>query len=88
MKTTNDVDGKIEALRKKQSALKAAIAREVVRAQEKRRKDDGRLFAITGEAVIRSARRSPQFELMLKQVLQSAEMRDTDRAYLAGKGWL
>ena len=81
-------DEKLEALRRKEAALKAAIAAEKVRQQKRREREDARLFAIVGEAVIRNARQSPQFELMVKQLLQSAELRDTDRAFLSGKGWL
>ena len=88
MVNANIVNEKLEALRRKEAALKAAIAAEKVRQQKRREKEDARLFAIVGEAVIRNARRSPQFELMLKQVLQSAELRDTNRAFLSGKGWL
>lgn len=77
---------RLETLRKREASLRAAIAFEKVRRQKLMEKEDARLFAIVGEAVIHNARRSPQFELMLKQVLQSAEMRDTERAFLAGKG--
>jgi len=84
--TTNNA--KLEALRKREAALRAAIAAEKVRQQNRREKDDARLFAVVGEALTRYAQQSPDFELMLKQVLQAAAMRDSDRAFLAGKGWL
>ena len=83
-----NIDAELEALRRKEVALRETIAAAKVRRQKLMGKEDARLFSIAGEAVIRSAKRSPQFELMLKQVFQSAEMRDTDRAFLAGKGWL
>ena len=81
-------DARIEALRKREQAIKAAIAAEQIRRQKRREKDDARLFAIVGEALVKNAAQSPDFRLMLKQVLQSAALRETDRAFLAGKGWL
>ena len=84
----NSNSSRIDALRKREAALKAAIAAERVRQQKRREKDDARVFAVVGEALARYAEGSPDFRLMLKQVLQSADLRDTDRAFLAGKGWL
>ncbi len=78
----------LDALRKKEAALKAAIATERVRQQKRLEKDNARLFSIVGEALVQNARQAPDFRLMLEQVLQSADMRDTDRAFLTGKGWL
>jgi hypothetical protein len=43
---------------------------------------------VLGQAVTYQAAQSPDLKLMIKQVLQSAELRDTDRAFLAGKAWL
>jgi len=79
---------RIDALRRREAALKAAIAAEKVRQQKRKEKDDARVFAVVGEALTRYAEQSPDFRLMLKQVLQSADLRDTDRAFLAGKGWV
>ncbi len=78
----------LDALRKKEAALKAAIATEKVKQQKRQEKDDARLFSIVGAALVQNAAQSPDFRLMLKQVLQSAALRETDRAFLAGKGWL
>ncbi len=80
--------GRLEALRQREAALRAAIAAEKVRQQKRKEKADARVFAIVGEALTRYAERSPDFRLMLGQVLQSAELRDTDRAFLAANGWL
>jgi|HubBroStandDraft_2_1064218.scaffolds.fasta_scaffold1202265_1 hypothetical protein len=82
------INGKLEALRIREAALRAAIATEKVRQQRKKDKEDARLFSIVGEALVRNAAQSPDFQMMLKQVLHSANLRDTDRAFLAGKGWL
>lgn len=81
-------DSKLDALLKREQSLKTAIAAEKVRQQKREEKDAARLDAIIGAALVRYAGQSPEFKLMLQQVLQSAEMRDTDRTFLAGKGWL
>ena len=79
---------RIEALRKREQAIKAAIAAEQIRRQKRKEKDDARLFSVVGAALVQNAAQSPDFRLMLKQVLQSAALRETDRVFLAGKGWL
>lgn len=79
---------RLAELHRREAALKAAIAEEKVRQQKRKEKMDARVFAIVGEALARQAERSPDFRLMLQQVLQSAELRDTDRAFLAANGWL
>ena len=79
---------KLDDLLRREQALKAAIATEKVRQQKKREKEDARLFSIVGEALVKNAAQSPDFQLMLKQVLQSAALRESDRDFLAGKGWL
>ena len=83
-----DPISKLEALRRREQSLKSRIAEEKVRQQRQKEKDDGRLFTIVGEALVHYAEKSPDFRLMLSQVLQSSELRDTDRAFLALKGWL
>jgi hypothetical protein len=81
-------NSKLEALHKREAVLKEAIAFEKVRQQKRREKDRARLASIIGEALTHYAERTPDFGLMLQQVLQSAELRDTDRAFLAANGWL
>ena len=87
-KNSGNSNERIDALLRREAAIKAAIAAEKVREQKRKEKTDARVFAIVGEALTRQAERSPDFRLMLRQVLQSAELRDTDRAFLAGNGWL
>jgi len=79
---------RLAALRNREAALKQAIENERVRLQKRREKDRARLASIIGEALTHYAERTPDFRLMLQQVLQSAELRDTDRAFLAANGWL
>jgi hypothetical protein len=87
MNSGNVVNAKLDELRRREQALKAAIAQEKVKEQKRKDKENARLFSVLGEALAHYATKSPDFKLMLKQVLQSAELRDTDRAFLAGKGW-
>ena len=80
---------KLEALRKKEAALKAAIAAEQVKQQKRNQRENARLFSIVGQALVENAAKNPDgLGLMVKQVLQAAELRETDRAFLSGKGWL
>jgi hypothetical protein len=85
---SGNANQKLEILRKREAALRAAIAAEKVRQQKKNEKDDARLFSIVGAALVQNATQSSDFHLMLKQVLQAAELRDTERALLISKGWL
>jgi hypothetical protein len=83
-----NANSRISALLKREAALKTAIAAEKVREQKRREKDAAREAAVIGEALLFHAKQSPDFRLMLKQVLQSAVRRDTDRAFIAERGWL
>lgn len=87
MNETNG-NGKIEALRKREAALKAAIAVEQIKQQKAKAKLQAREFATVGEALCKYAAQSADFRLMLKQVLQSAVTDDAVRKFLAGRGWL
>jgi len=81
-------NGRIDALLRREAALKAAIAAEKVRQQKRKEKNDARVFAIIGEALARYAEQSPDFRLMLKQVLESSALRDVDRAVLVANDFL
>lgn len=88
METNNGMNGKIEALRKREAALKAAIAAEQVRQQKRRERENARLASIIGAALIENAAKNPDtLGLMVKQVLQASELRESDRSFLAAKGW-
>jgi len=79
---------KIEILRKREAALKAAIAAEQVKQQKAKAKLQAREFVTVGEALCKYAAQSPDFHLMLRQVLQTAVTDDASRKFLAGRGWL
>ena len=81
-------NGKLEALRKREAALKAALAAELVKQQKAKAKMAAREYATVGEALVKYAVQSPDFHLMLKQVLASAVTDDAARKFLLGRGWL
>jgi len=85
---TKNGSEKIEALRKREAALKAAIAAEQVRQQKAQAKLQVREFSAVGEALVKYAGQSPDFKLMLKQVLASAVTDEPTRKFLSGRGWL
>jgi hypothetical protein len=81
------VNGRLEALRKRQDALKTAIALEIVREQKKKERDEARLFSIIGAAAMRYAAKHPEFRLALKDVLQAAtSLGDGERKLLREAG--
>jgi hypothetical protein len=84
----NNAHTKIEALRKREAALKAAIAAEQARQQKTRLKLQAREFSAVGEALCKYAGQSPDFKLMLKQILASAALDEASRRFLSGRGWL
>lgn len=81
-------NNRIQILRKREAALREAIAAEKVREQKRRAKDDARLHSILGNALVEHAEQSSDLRLMLQQVLQSAVKADSDRNFLKTKGWL
>ncbi|WP_263351368.1 hypothetical protein [Acidicapsa acidisoli] len=82
-------NSRIEALRKREAALREAIAMEKVRQQKKDEKDDARLHLIIGGALVRNAAQHSDYELMLKSVLTSmTTFTDGEKKLLRAKGWL
>lgn len=81
-------NGILETLLSKEAALRAAIAAEKVRQQKAAAKLQAREFVTVGEALVKYAGQSPDFHLMLKQVLQTAVTDEAARKFLAGRGWL
>lgn len=88
MNSGNAVNPKLEALRKREAALKAAIAAEQVRQQKQREKSDARLFSIVGAALVAYGTESHDFKTMLRQVLASAVTDERSRQFLGSRGWL
>jgi hypothetical protein len=81
-------NGKIEALRKKEAAIKAALAAETVKQHKRKQKEAARLASIIGAALMEACAKQPDtVGVMIRQLLQSSELREIDRALLSGKGW-
>lgn len=79
---------KIEKLRKREAALRAAIAEEKVRQLKAKERLEAREFAVVGEALVRYAGQSPEFRTMLQQVLPSAVTDEKAQRFLHERGWL
>jgi hypothetical protein len=89
MHAADMVNSKLEALRKREAALKAAIAIEKVRQQKREEKEEARLHSIIGQALLQNAHQHPDFELMLKGILKSATtFGESEKKLLRAKGWL
>lgn len=88
MNTNNGTNGKIEALRKREAAIKAALAAEQVKQQKRKERDNARLASIIGAALIDNCAKQPEsVGAMVRQLLQASELRESDRAFLQTKGW-
>jgi hypothetical protein len=79
---------RLDALLKKQAALKGAIEIEKVREQRRYDREATRLHLIVGEALVRDSEDSPEFKSMLVRVLEGTNLGSSERAFLARKGWL
>ena len=85
------MERKLDALRKREAALKAAIAAEQVRQQKAKAKLQAREFSVVGEALCRYAAQSPEFKTMLSQVLPvalAATGNGKAEEFLKGRGWV
>jgi len=89
MKSRDIRSERIEFLKKRERELRAKIVAEQNKQQKRSERDNARLYSIVGQVLIENAAKNPEgLGLMVKQVLQAAELRETDRAFLAGKGWI
>lgn len=80
---------RLDALRKREAALRDAIAFEKVRQQKRLEKENARVFSIVGEALVTNAALHPDFELMLKSILKSSKsFTEGEAKLLRMKGWL
>jgi hypothetical protein len=90
MKTNNRTkfDEDILSLEAREAKVKAALAAVKVKKQKWEEALIKREFATVGESLVKYAGQSPDFKLMLKQVLASAVTDEAARKFLAGRGWL
>jgi hypothetical protein len=63
-------NGKLDALRKKEAALKEAIALEKVRQQKRQEKERARLASAIGECVLADLKANPQLRQFLAESLK------------------
>ena len=78
---------RLEALLRKQDTLKAALAEARLQQQRRQEKEAARIAAIVGAALVRAAETSQSLKTMLTQVLQTADLSESERKYLNRKGW-
>lgn len=79
---------KLDALRKREAAVRAAIAEEKVRQQKRDEKEVARLNLIVGEAMVRCSEGSPEFKAIVVRALEGAELGSSEKLFLVRKGWL
>lgn len=90
MKPLNAANGneRIEQLRKREAALKTAIAAERIKQQKRDEKDKARLAQIVGAVLVERGNSSPEFRAMIAEILDGAVTDVPTRKLLVGRGWL
>ena len=83
----NDANGRIESLKQREREIRDKIAKERVRAAQRKAKSEAKLFSLVGRALVKYAAETPDFQLMLKQILCGAALSDSERAFLEENGW-
>jgi hypothetical protein len=80
---------KLDALRKREAALKAAIAAEQVKQQKAKEKLQAREFFAVGEALCMYAAQAPEFHSTLKAMLGAAvaAIDEPTKRFLCSRGW-
>jgi len=81
-------NGKLDALRKREAAIRAAIAAERVKQQRQQARARAKLVEIVGSALVEQAASSPDLHLMLKQILGGAVTEPAARHFLEEKGFI
>jgi hypothetical protein len=79
-------NARLDALRKREADIKAAIAEEKVRQQKRAEKDHARLASIIGECLLADMKVDPKLALLLEESLKrNASPRDAE--FLRHMGW-
>ncbi len=81
---------RIEALMKRETALRAALAAERMKQAKLDAKDLKKEFATVGEVLVLYSRQSAEFKTMLKQVLPvaAAVADESAQRFLKTRGWI
>jgi hypothetical protein len=91
MRTKNEItNDEIEALRRKEQAVKSALAAALVKAQQAKAKLRKLEFSDVGETLCTYASQSPEFHAALKRMVAAAITVASEpvRKRLSGRGWL
>jgi len=79
---------KLEALRKKEAAIKAQIAQAEAKQKGQERKEDTRLKVLVGAAILSDVMHHPETRAGVQAVLNRAIIAERDREFLKVKGWI
>ena len=88
MAQVNAASERLAQLRKKEATLREAITKQLALESKRKAKQHLRLVNIVGEAVLDQALQTRDSELMLKQILKSADLEERSRKFLREMGWL
>lgn len=81
-------NGRMEALREKEKAIRARITAENHEQQKRKARDRAKLAEIIGSALVDQASSSVDLHLMLKQILGGAVTDASARRFLEQRGWV
>jgi hypothetical protein len=85
---TSTTDSRLEVLKRRKSELDAALRAERDRRKEIERKAEVREIRIVGRALLTAAAQSPDFRGMIKGVLRTTPMSDSDKNFMIARSWL
>jgi hypothetical protein len=78
---------RLAILREREKELRTQIASEQTRLARRKKRDDSKEHFIVGRELVGNAAKSPEFRLMLSQVLTTSLIDDRERRFLAARGW-
>jgi hypothetical protein len=87
MKPLTNGNGRIEALREREKAIRAAISAESEKLQKREAKEQRRLAEIIGGALI-EASIPPDLKSDISRILTVAPLEDRSKRLLLKRGWL
>jgi hypothetical protein len=80
---------KLNALLKREAAIKKALRAEKAKRRDREEQDRERLKAIIGNALLQDAEQYPDFDLMIRSVLKTTiKPGSSEFNFLKTKGWL
>ena len=79
---------RLELLRKRELAVRVAIAAENALQQKRAKRNRTKLVGIVGAALLDQAAKSADFELMIKGILKTAVTDEAARSFLKKMDWI